>query len=89
MSHKTRDTYASILARHGVEPNRFLMIGNSLRSDVLPVVEIGGRAVYVPAAMTWTHDHAEIPAHAHGRYFEVASLERLEDVIEMIERAPR
>ena len=87
VSHKTREVYASILARHGVEPNRFLMVGNSLRSDVLPVVEAGGWAVHVPAAMSWTHDHAEVPTHAEGRYFERVSLERLDDVIEMIERA--
>ncbi len=48
VSDKTAATYADILRRRGVEPARFLMVGNSLRSDILPVAEIGGHAVYVP-----------------------------------------
>src|SRR5262249_53305855 len=49
VSHKTPDVYAGILSRHGYDPTRFVMVGNSLRSDVLPVVELAGWAVHVPA----------------------------------------
>jgi putative hydrolase of the HAD superfamily len=84
VSHKTPAVYAAILSRHGVEPNRFLMIGNSLRSDILPVVDAGGWAVHIPAALSWSHEHADVPPHAKGRYFEVAALESVPDVIEMI-----
>jgi putative hydrolase of the HAD superfamily len=86
VSHKTSDVYAAILSRHAVEPNRFLMVGNSLRSDVLPVVEAGAWAVYIPAALSWAHEHADVPPHAHGRYFEVTTLDRLPDVIEALAR---
>jgi putative hydrolase of the HAD superfamily len=86
VSHKSRDVYAAILSRQGVDPNRFLMIGNSLRSDVLPVVEAGGWAVHIPAALSWSHEHADMPPHAEGRYFEVAALERLPDVIDALAR---
>ena len=85
VSHKTADVYAAILSRHDVPPNRFLMVGNSLRSDVLPVVEVGGWAVHVPAALSWSHEHADVPAHAKGRYVEVAALEQLPDVIQTID----
>ena len=68
VSHKTPDVYAAILSRHGVDPNRFLMIGNSLRSDILPVVDAGGWAVHIPAALSWSHEHADMPPHAKGRY---------------------
>ncbi len=47
------------------------MIGNSLKSDVIPVAEIGGWAVHVPAALTWSHEHAELPAHIQHRIFEL------------------
>ena len=86
VSHKTPEVYSAILSRHGIDPNRFLMIGNALRSDVLPVVDAGGWAVHIPAALTWSHEHADVPPHAHGRYFEVAALDRLPDVIEALAR---
>jgi putative hydrolase of the HAD superfamily len=86
VSHKTPDVYAAILARHGVSPDRFLMIGNSLRSDILPVVEAGGWAVHVPAALSWSHEHADVPPRARGRYFEIAALDRLPDVIGALAR---
>jgi putative hydrolase of the HAD superfamily len=84
VSHKTTSTYSSILSRHGVDPNRFLMVGNALRSDVLPVVDAGGWAVHIPAALSWSHEHAELPPHAHGRYFEVTVFERVGEVIERL-----
>jgi putative hydrolase of the HAD superfamily len=85
VSHKTTDVYASILARHGVTPARFIMVGNSIRSDILPVVEAGGWAVHVPAAMSWSHEDVDIaPAHLHGRYVEVPALERVPDAIRML-----
>jgi putative hydrolase of the HAD superfamily len=55
--------YAKLLHRFGVEPDRFCMVGNSVRSDVLPVMAIGGHAVHVPYHLTWdlerVDDHTE------------------------------
>ena len=62
VSHKTPDVYAEILSRLGAEPSRFLMVGNSPRSDILPVLALGGWAVHVPAALSWSHEHEELPA---------------------------
>jgi putative hydrolase of the HAD superfamily len=84
VSHKTTGVYREILSRHAVDPHRFLMVGNSLRSDILPVVEAGAWAVHIPAALSWSHEHADMPPHAHGRYFEVTALDRLPDVIEAL-----
>jgi putative hydrolase of the HAD superfamily len=47
------------MARYGVEPSAFLMVGNSMRSDVLPVLEVGGRAVHIPYEYLWSHEAAE------------------------------
>lgn len=53
---KTPETYRALLERHGVPPGRFVMVGNSLKSDVLPVLAIGGHAVHVPREITWAHE---------------------------------
>jgi len=85
VSHKTPAVYAAILARHRVEPGRFLMVGNSLRSDVLPVIELGARAVHVPADLDWSHEHVEVNAATKDRYFELTTLEGLPALIERLE----
>ncbi|MGE3843101.1 MAG: HAD family hydrolase [Vicinamibacterales bacterium] len=85
VSHKTCNVYRGILARHAVDPDRFLMVGNSLRSDVVPVIELGGRAVHVPAALSWAHEHAELPADDRGRCFEIATLLALPGLVATIE----
>lgn len=87
VSHKTPAVYAAILARHGIEASRFLMVGNSLRSDVLPVVDAGGWAVHVPAALSWSHEHADVPERARQRYFEVPAIGELPAVIDAVSAA--
>jgi len=52
-------------------PERFVMIGNSFVPTSWPVVEAGGWAVHVSAAVSWSHEDAEAPAHLHGRFVEV------------------
>ena len=56
VSEKDPTTYRRVLDSLGVSPDRFLMVGNSLRSDVAPVVAIGGRAVHVPYEHQWALD---------------------------------
>ncbi|MEM7324547.1 MAG: HAD family hydrolase [Actinomycetota bacterium] len=56
LSEKSPDHYRQVLERSGVSPAEFLMVGNSVRSDVLPVVEIGGQAVHIPYGITWGHE---------------------------------
>jgi putative hydrolase of the HAD superfamily len=56
VSEKDEATYRRLLDRHGVAVEEFAMVGNSLRSDVLPVVAIGARAFHVPYQLTWAHE---------------------------------
>jgi len=56
VAHKDPATYRRLLALHGVDPREFVMVGNSLPSDVLPVIEVGGRGVHVPYHVTWHHE---------------------------------
>ena len=63
VSEKDPETYQRVLHRHGVSPEEFLMVGNSVRSDVLPVLEIGARAVYIPYHVTWAHETVDPERH--------------------------
>ena len=58
VAEKDVATYASILDRHGINRHDFVMVGNSLRSDVLPVIELGAVAVHVPYDVIWRHEAA-------------------------------
>ncbi len=68
---KDPDTYATILRRLDVAPERFLMIGNSVRSDVLPVLALGGHAIHVPYHITWEHERVD---HHDVDIVELASI---------------
>ena len=59
VSEKDVRTYRRLVERYGVEPGGFLMVGNSIRSDILPVLELGGRAVHIPYEYLWGHEVAE------------------------------
>jgi len=56
VSEKNSDTYKKILTRHDIAVSSFIMIGNSMRSDVVPIVKIGGNAVHIPYYTTWDHE---------------------------------
>jgi putative hydrolase of the HAD superfamily len=56
VSEKDSRTYAAVMHRRGIQPAQFVMVGDSLRSDVLPVLEAGGAAVHIPYRTTWVHE---------------------------------
>lgn len=60
VSDKTENTYRQLLVKYDIAPQRFLMVGNSLRSDILPVLAIGGQAVYIPYHLTWAHETVDL-----------------------------
>lgn len=85
VSEKDEPTYRKVVAGLGIDPANFVMVGNSLRSDVLPVVAIGGRAVHVPYHVEWAHervDEADLPPAGWWRLDSIGELpgllERLE-----------
>ena len=59
VSEKDERTYLEILQKNNIFPQDFLMIGNSLKSDILPVTKIGGTAIYIPHKFTWKHEEVE------------------------------
>lgn len=81
VSEKDVGTYAAILRRYAVEPREFLMVGNSLKSDVMPVLALGGAGVHVPYHITWEAERVETGPAASGDFFEIATLRELPGVV--------
>ena len=59
MSDKQEDDYIKLIKHLDINPDEFMMVGNSLKSDVMPVLNIGGSAIHVPFHTTWAHEHVE------------------------------
>jgi putative hydrolase of the HAD superfamily len=81
VSEKDSRTYERIFKKHGIDPARFLMVGNSVKSDILPVLALGGSGAHVPYRITWGHEEAEVPSAEVGRFFQAASLRELPDIV--------
>ena len=80
MSDKQEKDYSDLLNRLEIKPKEFFMIGNSLKSDVLPVLGIGGYAVHVPYHTTWEHEKINHKVeHPNFR-----TLEKISDVLEIL-----
>ena len=83
VSEKTPAVYADIFDRHGDGADKAMMVGNSMRSDVVPMIEAGGWGIYVPHGLVWEVEHAEAP-EGHARYAEIPDLGALEALIVQI-----
>ena len=84
VSNKTAEVYRAIFARHGSSADQALMVGNSLKSDVLPVLQVGGWGVHVPHGLTWALEHAEEPKH-HPRFHSLPDLGKLPDLVSALQ----
>jgi putative hydrolase of the HAD superfamily len=86
VSDKSSEVYRSLLAQQRVPPQRFLMVGNSLRSDILPVVSLGGHAAYIPYHVTWAHEVAAAEDEVGPGYTELAHMGLLPALVEALSR---
>lgn len=80
VSEKNVSSYRAILSRRGIRPDEFVMAGNSLRSDIIPVLELGARAVHIPYHVTWRHEEVaeeSLPRSGWYRLETIAGLSRL------------
>jgi putative hydrolase of the HAD superfamily len=80
---KSPEVYLDLLQQNGVRPEEFVMVGNSLRSDILPVIEIGATAVYIPHEITWDHENIEIDLVDTQEYLEINQFIELLDVFKL------
>ena len=83
VSEKTAETYRTIFQRHGAGPA--MMVGNSLKSDVLPAIAAGAHGVHVPHALTWALEHAEAPL-SDPRFHALPDLAALPGLVERLNR---
>ena len=65
MSEKHPESYMKMVKEYNITPGQFLMVGNSFKSDILPVLEIGARAIYIPCDITWAHEVVEEIEHPY------------------------
>jgi putative hydrolase of the HAD superfamily len=84
VSEKDVSTYRRVMGEAGVPPENFLMVGNSVRSDILPVVELGGHAAHLPYVYTWELEHvADADAERMG-FHELASIRQVPGLLERL-----
>ena len=76
MSDKHENNYKKLLTRLEIEPYEFLMVGNSVKSDILPVVNIGAKAIHVPFETMWQHEktHASIDNELFTTVSEISAI---------------
>ncbi|AMY71970.1 HAD family hydrolase [Frigidibacter mobilis] len=80
VSDKTPEVYARIFARHGTGAEQAAMVGNSLKSDVIPVLQAGGWGLHVPHVLIWEVEHAEAPM-GHPRFLALNDLSDLAEAL--------
>lgn len=76
MSDKTDKKYRKLLHHLDIRPEQFLMIGNSVKSDILPPLALGSHAIYVPFETTWMHEQVEEPQN-NPRFLKINSIEEI------------
>ncbi|SFE96897.1 putative hydrolase of the HAD superfamily [Chitinophaga sp. CF118] len=80
MSDKQESDYMKLIRHLDIQPEEFLMIGNSLKSDILPVLSLGGHAIHIPFHTTWAHEHVDV--HIDNVNFRQAV--QISDVLELV-----
>jgi putative hydrolase of the HAD superfamily len=80
MSEKKNADFAKLIRHLDVEPEEFVMMGNSLKSDILPVLELGGHAIHIPFHTTWEYERIEYEV-AHDNFYQA---KHIAEVVSMI-----
>ena len=81
VSEKNLETYARVFLRLNIAPESLLMVGNSLKSDILPILDLGGYAAHIPYHLTWEHERVENSPQDHTRFYELKSIKELEKLL--------
>jgi len=84
VSEKSPEVYSEILERHQIDPGRFVMIGNSLRSDIIPVLKLGAWAIYLSDHLTWSHEDNPLDVIAQDNYLEVKEISGVLQAIKLL-----
>ena len=79
VSAKTVREYNAIFSKYGISPSEFLMVGNSFKSDIAPVLELGGYAVHIPYHLLWEHEVME--EYEHPNLLKITTFSLLQDIL--------
>jgi putative hydrolase of the HAD superfamily len=82
MSDKKEANYSKLLNHLNIAPEDFLMIGNSMKSDIIPVINIGGYGVYIPYHITWAHEEVE-PVGIQSNYWQINHIGELDIILNL------
>lgn len=85
VTDKTPATYTRLFEKLALDPKRVLMVGDSLRSDILPVLAVGAMAAYIPYPTTWQHEAAAAPSPATPGFYRLEHLDQLPDLLQRLE----
>jgi len=80
VSDKTADTYRRLFARHGNGPGHSMMVGNSMKSDIVPALEAGSWGVHIPHPLTWALEQADPPADRR-RFWQIEEINALPEIV--------
>ena len=85
LSEKNVDAYRSVLRRRHIEPEQFVMVGNSLRSDIAPVIALGARGVHIPYPLTWHHELIPEDAMPREGWHRLESIKELGALLDSLD----
>jgi putative hydrolase of the HAD superfamily len=88
LSDKNVDSYRKVLSHRGIDAGEFVMVGNSLRSDVVPVVELGARAVHIPYHVTWQHEQVDEDSVPGEGWFRLEKITELSPLLGSLDGRP-
>ncbi|MGM0945352.1 MAG: HAD family hydrolase [Bacteroidota bacterium] len=83
MSEKKVADFEKLIKHLDIQPSEFIMLGNSLKSDILPVLELGGYGIHIPYHITWAHEQVNHEI-VHERFFQVKNINEVNQLIRQI-----
>jgi len=81
LSHKTKEAYQQLLKKYKLDPQNFVMVGNSLPSDIQPVISLGGIGIHIPADITWAHELMDDFETSQENFYEIEHMGQLIDLL--------
>ena len=81
MSEKDKKSYARLLQELNIKPEEFLMVGNSVKSDILPVLALGANAVFIPSKFTWFYEDGNADKIPAKNYLKLTEISKLIDLL--------
>jgi putative hydrolase of the HAD superfamily len=89
LSDKNVSSYRSVLERRAIDPQEFVMVGNSLRSDIAPVVALGATGVHIPYQVTWGHEEVAEDSLPASGWYRLGTISELAGLLDSIDQTSK